>query len=438
MTRRKADIGQARRALAALALLNAFASYGAPAATVQALYAFDGPKDGDGAPWSELVRQADGRFAGTTLSGGRQKLGSIYTTNLLGATRTLHSFTYKEGNDLNGPLVAMPDGSLVGTAYSGGATGSGTIFRVAADGTYTLLHTFEGDEGVNPGGGLLLASDGNFYGTATEGGDHGLGTVYRMTPEGVVTKLHDFGATDTDGEFPDGMLVETADHGLVGVTFTGGKANGGIVFRIGFDGSYATLADLGGPGRPADPHEGLVDGGDGWLYGTSEGGGSAGQGGTVYRLRPDGSGLTVLHAFTGPDGSMPQGRLCRGANGLLYGTTPQGGANDDGGVFQVDAAGTFALLHSFDGLDGYQPRAGWQEEAARRRAAWRRRLARRHLPCRIGVRHWPAATRFPRPTTPPEIVRCRRQLCCRGPMPGRLSVRCWSYSRRHPRTCDGP
>jgi len=359
MIERNAHHAKARRALVALALLNAFVSDAAPAATVQALYAFGGPKDGDGAPWSELVMQPDGRFAGTTLSGGKQKLGSIYTTNLLGTTRTLHSFTYKEGNILNGPLVAMPDGSLIGTAYSGGATTSGTIFRVAADGTYTLLHTFRGDEGANPQGGLLLASDGNFYGTATEGGAYGLGTVYRMTLAGVVTKMHDFGASDTDGKFPDGMLVETTDHVLVGVTFNGGKANGGIVFRIGFDGSYATLTELGGPGRPSLPREGLIDGGDGWLYGTSEGGGGAGQGaGAVYRVRPDGAGLTVLHAFDGTDGSVPEGRLCLGANGLLYGTTAHGGANDLGVVFQINAGGKFALLHDFDGLDGSQPMAG--------------------------------------------------------------------------------
>ena len=47
------------------------------------------------------------------------------------------------------------------------------------------------------------------------------------------------------------------------------------------------------------PDAGLTDGRDGFLYGTTLGGGPNG-GGVVYRLRPDGSGYQVLHAFPAP------------------------------------------------------------------------------------------------------------------------------------------
>src|SRR4030095_5195460 len=46
----------------------------------------------------------------------------------------------------------------------------------------------------------------------------------------------------------------------------------------------------------ADPHASLSEGRDGMFYGTTMGGGTAG-GGTVFRVRGDGTGFEVLHSF---------------------------------------------------------------------------------------------------------------------------------------------
>jgi uncharacterized repeat protein (TIGR03803 family) len=67
----------------------------------------------------------------------------------------------------------------------------------------------------------------------------------------------------------------------------------------------------------------------------------------------------ILYTFTGgADGSLPQGELVRDASGNLYGTTYQGGANNAGTVFKVDASGKETVLHSFDGGDGEWPAGG--------------------------------------------------------------------------------
>ena len=66
-----------------------------------------------------------------------------------------------------------------------------------------------------------------------------------------------------------------------------------------------------------------------------------------------------LFSFNGDaDGGHPTG-LARGRNGIIYGTTQNGGVGGSGTIFQLDAAATPHLLHSFSGLDdGDQPNRG--------------------------------------------------------------------------------
>ena len=121
---------------------------------------------------------------------------------------------------------------------------------------------------------------------------------------------------------------------------------------------YQVICTLDGLG-PTD----LIAGTDGHLYGTLEAGGGKGEG-LVFKLKPDGTGFEVLHHFTGcllggADGSQPQG-LIEGSDGALYGTTRSGGVTGgvlaqygldvtgNGTVFKVNRDGTgYQVLHSF-------------------------------------------------------------------------------------------
>jgi uncharacterized repeat protein (TIGR03803 family) len=71
---------------------------------------------------------------------------------------------------------------------------------------------------------------------------------------------------------------------------------------------------------------------------------------------------TVLHEFSGKDGSGPAGDLIFDAAGALYGTTPSGGEFDHGAVFRLTppakpgGAWTETVVHSFTALeDGDDP-----------------------------------------------------------------------------------
>ena len=64
----------------------------------------------------------------------------------------------------------------------------------------------------------------------------------------------------------------------------------------------------------------------------------------------------MLYSFTGPDGSFPVASLLRDSAGNLYGTTENGGTFGQGVVFRLDPSGKETVLHAFTGdRDGAAP-----------------------------------------------------------------------------------
>jgi uncharacterized repeat protein (TIGR03803 family) len=192
---------------------------------------------------------------------------------------------------------------------------------------YKVLHRFTHDDGYGPYAALILDATGNLYGTTPNGGASNWGVVFKLSP-------------NADGSWTESVLY----------SFTGGD-----------DGSY--------PDHPS-----LVFDAVGNLYGTTYGGGGVGdcslygQGcGTVFKLTHNADGSwteSVLHSFTNDeDGGWPQATLIFDAEGSLYGTTTQGGANGHGTVFQLtpnpDGTWTENVLYSFTGgRDGANPWTG--------------------------------------------------------------------------------
>jgi len=106
---------------------------------------------------------------------------------------------------------------------------------------------------------------------------------------------------------------------------------------------------------------------NGNLYGTAVNGGAYNQG-SVFELSPGSNGQWTekdLHSFNsdGQDGIQPYSSLVMDALGNLYGTTYIGGTHNLGTVFQLhpnsDGSWTETILHSFnaDGTDAYNPYA---------------------------------------------------------------------------------
>src|ERR1017187_115337 len=192
-------------------------------------------------------------------------------------------------------------------------------------------------------------------------------------PAQTLTTLYSFCSQSgcTDGDGPYAGLVQATNGDLYGTTQGGGiKGNGGTVFRITPGGTLATLYRFCAQANCTDgtvPQAGLVQAANGDFYGTTSFGG-ANEHGTIFKITQGGT-LTTLYSFCSQtkctDGADPQAGLVQAANGDLYGTTNTAGANggyDYGTVFKITPGGTLTTLYSFCSqsgcTDGSTPLAG--------------------------------------------------------------------------------
>lgn len=273
----------------------------------------------------------------------------------------------KLGAEPFGRVTLSRDGVLYGTTLSSGGHYEGTIFRVNQDGSdYRLLHLFTGrnEDGATPYAELLEASDGAFYGTTRNGGVTNQGTIFRISKDGnSYTVLRRFSSA-ADGANPSAGLIEGTDGWLYGTAHFGGRTNLGTIFKLAKDGSgfavihHFTRAGSGG----VQPVGGVIEGRDGLLYGTTYFGGASNEG-TVFRIKKDGTEYRVLRSFSSAigDGINPYAGVIEGTDQALYGTTYAGGSSRAGAVFRVNRDGTgFRVLRHFTatGDDGAQPYGG--------------------------------------------------------------------------------
>jgi uncharacterized repeat protein (TIGR03803 family) len=269
---------------------------------------------------------------------------------------TLVSFNGSNGAGPGAPLVQGTDGNLYGITGAGGAVADGTVFQIMPEGALTTLLSFDGTDGVAPHG-LVLATNGNFYGTTGAGGAHGDGTFFEMTPSGTLATLLSFDGTGG----PSGLVQATAED-FYGTTNEGGANGAGTVFKITPSGTPTTLYSfcshlIGGACTDGEfPEGGVVQATNGDFYGTTSLGGANGSNGTVFKITPDGA-LTTLHSFDITDGARPYGTLIQAADGDFYGTTVFGG-NGYGTVFKITPEGKLTTLHKFDSTDGMDTSIG--------------------------------------------------------------------------------
>ncbi len=244
------------------------------------------------------------------------------------------------------------------------AAGLAAASGVARAQSYTesVLFSFGGKvDGGNPQSVLIMDGAGNLYGTTASGGGHAMGTVFELSPTGTETVLYAFRG-GADGAAPTAGLVGDAAGNLYGTTSKGGSAGFGTVFEISNTGVETILHSFAGGTDGAFPTGSLARDGAGNLYGTTLDGGIDNDG-VVYEL-PVGAAETILHAFTGQkDGSFPEGGVIYGA-GKLYGTSSAGAKTPDGQVFGLGVNGTYGTLAKFDGADGELPFGGLLEDSA--------------------------------------------------------------------------
>jgi len=333
----------------------------AEAQNIEPVGTFSGPTHPDTA----LIQGTDGLLYGTTGGGGNDL---VFKVPLNGTPFTpIDTLQCASegcaGADSLGALIQIGN-FLYGTRTNGGSPNNGgTIFEVNVETMASrAIHVFQVNaqdaftndsfDGRVPLSGLIL-SDGFLYGTTLFGGASNQGAAYRIRPDGSeFSIIHSFiCVSDSDCAYvPASGMIQLSDGFLYGTTVGGAGLMSGTIYKLSTDGATFQILHIftDNTGSVGSPFAALVQGSDGFLYGTTANSGFAAAG-TVYKILPDGTQFSTIHPFTGSpnNGGLPLARLIQLSDGKFYGTTQRGGVNDCGTVFRISASGIFELIDSF-------------------------------------------------------------------------------------------
>ncbi len=337
-------------------------------------------------PWGSLIIGSNGNLYGTTAFGGhcslfRDGCGTVFalappSPGMHSWTETtLYAFTGKaDGVEPLAGLVSDSAGNLYGTTSQGGRANNGTIFELSPptgdQTTWTKETLFEFNDpsyGVGPDSPLLLDGTGALYGTAPAGGGPDGGVVFRISPRGHAKWAADILYTfngDPGASRPEGGVIAGPNHVLYGTTYAHGSCQTyefgcGQVFSLtpsanGKSWSETTLYSFQAGTSGSFPTGRLIQDAAGVLYGTTSAADDfyGNDTSTVFSLAPPAAGstdwvFTNLHEFTATgDGMFPGAGLAVDPAGNLYGTTPVGGAEQEGTAFMVTGSGFLATESS--------------------------------------------------------------------------------------------
>ncbi|MBE9484977.1 MAG: T9SS type A sorting domain-containing protein [Bacteroidetes bacterium] len=250
---------------------------------------------------------------------------------------------------------------LWGTLPLGGSTEAGMVYEFNLDGKImNEIYDFKKYLGRNPRHQVLLADNNKFYGIANGGYDQFGSIIYEYDPESEsFTVVHDFYDTEVQHSYSAGSvyLMQASDGLIYGFTHSSGVTSDGQIFSFKAETrEFYYLADFTATTTGSYPIGGLIEAGDGKLYGlTGEGGGC--NCGMLFSFDPSNNLLESELEFGGVNGSKPNNGLLLASNGILYGMAREGGTNGQGTIFSFETGtGIFTLLHDFNpATDGGRP-----------------------------------------------------------------------------------
>lgn len=311
-------------------------------------------------PQGDLYHHSSGYVWGTTGSGGLSGNGTVYRVHrATGALQTVIDFTTGNISPRAG-LVSDAGGFLWGISRTGGALGFGSVFKIdpATNTTVTVLE-FTGNGAINKGrsplGGLTVAEDGWLWGCTYEGGAAGYGTIFKIHPAtGDLVTVKNISSSESGFKNPNAPLVADGSGYFWGTCNPG---DNGSIFKIhattGVMTTVIRFTRETGAYKGAFPHGGLMADGAGWLWGTTNRGGT-GDNGTVFKFEPDTGTFITLAEFTFTSGAQPgfepSGRLVRDGSGFVWGTARGGGSQNFGTLFKIHmGTGVFTSVLQFSG-----------------------------------------------------------------------------------------
>ena len=200
-----------------------------PSGTEKVLHNFQNGTDGS-LPFCALV-EVNGLLYGTTASGGVNNAGTVFAIDPSGKNYSV-LYSFQGGTDGAYPYAGLTEmnGTLYGTTLQGGANNKGTVFSITTSGSEQVIHSLgQGTDGAYPYAALTVMNN-LLYGTTAYGGtkkqgplfkENSQGTIFSITPSGSEQVIHNF----TGG--PGGRVpyagVTVMNGALYGATIWGGN-----------------------------------------------------------------------------------------------------------------------------------------------------------------------------------------------------------------------
>lgn len=151
--------------------------------------------------------------SGNNVPGGA---GTLFKSDLNGNITLIHRFsgqTYGDGFDPRGIMQAS-NNIIYGTTINGGLNNLGTIYSCDTSGNYGVIHSFDGATGSLPGVWFTeYFNNGIFYGVTIAGGSNNKGVIYSANTSGQYGVVHNFGDLGTLGQTPFSPLFLSNTNG---------------------------------------------------------------------------------------------------------------------------------------------------------------------------------------------------------------------------------
>lgn len=271
----------------------------------------------------------------------------------------VYSFTANNVPIWNSAPLAEANGFLIGTGTKGIYTFDPDQF------TMRLADTLQSGSALESVSDLIKAPDGLLYGV---GSGEGKVVNGHYVQKSVLFRFNPYQFTHTvinnltAGEYAVQGLFKSAAGTLTYV----GSGRSGVAFIATYDVSTksSTIAHRFIASSGAQLAGKLVEHPNGLLYGLTSSGGEYNEG-VLFSFNIATNGLKVLKNMRAQDGSNPIGELCLDKNGVLYGMTQRGGANNAGVLFSYQPdSNLYKVIRHFDVSSGGIPQSGPVSTAA--------------------------------------------------------------------------
>jgi len=293
-------------------------------------------------PTGEIVEGESGKLYGTCYNGGSSGTGCIYKINLNNNTSSVvYSFTVASTGSPGNGLIKASNGKFYGTTINGGANSKGAIYSFnPANNHFDSIRAFDGTYGQNFGNNKLFqASNGKIYGLNGKGAYGGLFELNpinnQMTNKKTFNNLFNGSSTIISG------ITESSTNKLMFALYSGRKygnnnPNNGSIMEFNLSNNQLTeIALFEGANAGKNPFGTLAKGSNGNYYIHTRYEGTGGYG-TLTELDYTNKSLKSVYDFAASkNGVRPIKKLISGPNGKLFGIANLGGAGV-GVIYSLD------------------------------------------------------------------------------------------------------